>query len=254
VDNHCKDGVHELLKKDFPFVKVILREDNVGFGKGCNIGFAAYDAEYTLFLNPDAEINIDNIKVLSHFLDTHNKVAAVAPSIHYEEGLQSAGDMPTLYPKTDYKFTSQPILPNQAPFETNWLCGAILMVRSTYFVEVGRFDERFFLYYEETDLCKRFTDSNYELWACGNATSQHIGGASSKGFDTLYVHSCIAEHYYKSRYYYVKKHHGIIKAIFNECADFLIISLKFIKGALKSDAVAINRLYTRLRSPFFKLP
>jgi GT2 family glycosyltransferase len=254
VDNHGNDGVAQLLRQKYSWIKVLDRSQNLGFGSGCNTGFKAQSSEYSLFLNPDAVIEPKSIQVLIDFLDDHPNTAATAPAILECGDLQLAGLLPVpiiQYKKTGTKFAVKEIQPGEDAFKTSWLCGAVLMVRSDYFEAVGGFDENFFLYFEETDLCKRFTEHGFELWANGQAVAEHIGGGSVKKGSVLMVSGCIAEHYYRSRYYYFRKHYGLFVAVTHEIVDFVLLTLKAVKAKLKGKKDAFAAFKVRIQSPFF---
>ena len=258
IDNHGSDGVPELLAKECPWITVKSMGNNNGFGYGCNAGFRQFSAEYTLFLNPDAIIEKDSLLELMGFLETFPKVAITAPAIFEGDEMQLVGLMPLPSWKNqlagEEEFQVRAVNPDQEPFETNWLCGAVLLVRSSVFEEIGGFDEKFFLYFEETDLCKRTRDAGYEIWANGKATAVHIGGASSKGDNVDYVDGCIAEHFYRSRFYFFKKHFGSGIAILNDIYELTQISLKSVVRFVGGRKKAFEPVLNRLHSPFFSEP
>ncbi|MFT5453118.1 MAG: N-acetylglucosaminyl-diphospho-decaprenol L-rhamnosyltransferase, partial [Enterobacterales bacterium] len=140
------------------------------------------------------------------------------------------------------------IVPHKPPFKTSWLCGAIMLVRSSIFKEINGFDERFFLYFEETDLCKRISDAGYEIWANGEATAEHSCGESSKNSNALFINGCIAEHFYQSRYYFFKKHYGTIKAISYESLEFIYLMIKTFKQAFTMRKNFSDEIITRIKS------
>ena len=143
-------------------------------------------------------------------------------------------------------------VPGEPPFRTDWLCGAILLTRTAAFREVGGFDPRFFLYFEETDLCLRVAKAGHELWAVGAAHSNHIVGASSETVGGGRVHGCIAAHYYPSRYYYLAKHHGWLAATCVEAAD---LALTTARGAVRAvSGGGASMLTERWKAPIFRMP
>ncbi len=258
IDNHCNDGVQELLHAECKWVIVKAMEENLGFGYGCNAGFSLIHSEYTLFLNPDATICGDSIQKLVTFLDEFPNIAMTGPAIKEGNQLQKAGYMPLpIFGKKSFinDFSEvREIKPNHKPFRTTWLCGAVLMVRSDIFQNLGGFDDKFFMYYEETDLCMRMSNAGYELWTNGMAIAKHIGGVSAKITNKALVDGCIAEHYYKSRYYFFKKNFGMANAILHDFIDLVEIILNSLKLLVYGRKNAFDLLLIRFKSPFFTEP
>jgi N-acetylglucosaminyl-diphospho-decaprenol L-rhamnosyltransferase len=234
VDNASGDGTADFIAGNFPWVRLVRSSANLGFGRGCNAGFAEATADYVLFLNPDAVVNPDAIMALVDVMETNPKAAVVGPATlvgpsatagstpaagpipgQGQSALQMAGML--LEPKTllasalsrpDAYPSRRAITPGEAPFRTNWICGAIMMFRASAFRSLGGFDPRFFLYFEETDLCLRAARAGFELWATGTATAYHVCGSSARASGEAMESGCIAEHYYRSRYYYLRKNFG----------------------------------------------
>jgi GT2 family glycosyltransferase len=95
------------------------------------------------------------------------------------------------------RLSAVPIVPGSAPMRTGWVCGAILMIRTALLRELGGFDPRFFLYWEEIDLCRRAEYAGYENWALGTALAHHVVGASLRA---ARAGASIARHHFQSRY------------------------------------------------------
>lgn len=215
VDNASADSTRQVISEQYPWVTLIESSDNLGYGRGLNLGFERVDTPYVLYMNPDAVIELPSIRRLHAFMEERPEAALAAPAILKPDGdYQHAGGLltPYLLVKRAVVGTQKlvtPIIPGAAPFQTDWLSGAILFGRTSVMRSLGGFDPRFFLYYEETDLCKRALDRSWELWAVGEAAAGHAGGASSsKEAPEVEAGGCIPSHFYQSRYYYLTKHHG----------------------------------------------
>ena len=118
--------------------------------------------------------------------------------------------------------------------------------------ELGGFDPRFFLYFEETDLCRRTENLGAELWAVGEALGHHIGGASAQQSDSRFVNGCIAEHFFRSRFYYLVKHHGWAAASAADIAELLIMAARAVLRTATGGSA--GELVARLRAPILRPP
>jgi GT2 family glycosyltransferase len=148
----------------------------------------------------------------------------------------------------------RPVRSGEAPFRTDWLCGAIMLVKSEAFRAVGGFDPRFFLYFEETDLCRRLYTAGWELWAVGAATATHLAGASARQVDAgLEVGTCLSDHYFRSRYYYLAKHYGRLAAAVSETGELVAKgSRDLLRAVLQKPAK--HELKNRLKAPVLPGP
>jgi GT2 family glycosyltransferase len=261
VDNQSQDGTAEIVRRDYPWVTLIESPVNLGYGRGLNLGMSRATTPYVLFMNPDAVITAADIAKLCTFLDEHSQAGMVAPAILEGDGqIQYAGVLPTpwriiasaagigLWTKLQ-----RPILRGEAPFKTDWLCGAILLARRQLMEELGGFDPRFFLYFEETDLCRRVLQRGYQLWAIGEAAAYHLGSVSAKKTGQRLFASCIAEHYFRSRFYYVHKFYGWPIAAITEIAELSLLSIRslFSRFRRRPDE---SGLAERMAGPFLSLP
>jgi len=264
VDNGSKDATAAILARDFAWARVMLTGANNGFGRGCNIGLAQVTTPYTIFINPDAVVDPEAIETMLAFLEQHPRAGIVGPAIIEGEiggahSLQETGErmtpaaqvraaLPFMRPRSK----TRPIEPGSAPERTGWVCGAVLMVRTDLMKRLGGFDPRFFLYWEETDVCKRAEDLGFEVWALGTAVAHHVGGASSSPADGTRIGGCIAKHYFESRYYYMRKHHGWLAAAGAEALEFALLSVRTLADLARGRGAAWLR--SRLQTPLFSQP
>jgi GT2 family glycosyltransferase len=144
----------------------------------------------------------------------------------------------------------------EAPFETNWVCGSSMLVRTSMLREIGGFDPRYFLYFEETDLCLRASRNNYEIWAVGECIARHVGGVSAResGAElTSQQSGCIAKYFYPSRFYYLSKNFGLLRAVGAEVIAACIertrwVAKKVLGRRPTSEDLPDARLFLRLPS------
>jgi N-acetylglucosaminyl-diphospho-decaprenol L-rhamnosyltransferase len=261
VDNASSDATREILAREAGWARVVLEATNHGFGRGCNIGFEHVRSPYTILINPDAVVGPDALRTMLAFMERCPRAGIVGPATLCGEGarsdlLQPTGPYPTPWSTLRDALPSLgrsstvPIVPGSAPMRTGWVCGAILMIRSALLRELGGFDPRFFLYWEEVDLCRRAERAGFENWVLGSALARHVVGASSSGGPR--VGASVARHYFQSRYYYMAKHHGWLAATAAELAEFALLGMKSLLDALRGRG--LQRLQPRLQAPLLSLP
>jgi N-acetylglucosaminyl-diphospho-decaprenol L-rhamnosyltransferase len=260
IDNRSADRTADFVRTEHSWCTLIESGENLGFGRASNIGVEHSASPYVLLLNPDAILPLAGIERLVSFLDGNPRAGAVGPAIHDTDGgLQLAGSLPTpgnLLLHALGRFGRAPevhtIEPGGPPFRANWITGAVVMLRRAMLDEIGVFEPRYFLYFEETDLWFRAQHAGWELWAVGEAVGTHIRGVSAKSGNALLYHGCIAEHYFKSRFYYLVRHFGRFTAMVTEVLEFVIMgtsaAFDMIRG-VRPDDFAV-----RFRAPVLRLP
>lgn len=264
VDNASADATPAFVRERYPWVRVIESGGNLGFGRGCNLGFSAVDTPYVLFLNPDAALPKAALEKLLAFMEDHPQAAIAGPATWNYGGttLQGAGGLPTPAqiiceaagipgPSTKHR---RPIEPGAPPFTTDWIGGAIMFCRAEHLRALGGFDPRFFLYFEETDLCRRAVAAGYELWAVGDAVANHVGSTAAKSSgERLIYGSNIATHYFRSRFYYLVKHFGWPAAAFTEGSELAFLAARSLAKKLLAKPGG-SGLGERLTGPIMRLP
>jgi len=196
-------------------IEVIPSGCNGGFAFGCNIGVAAGDASFVLLLNPDAIIGPSALNVLLQALDRDPSLGLVAPRILDHDGrldpsqrrfprirstFAQALFLHRAFPRASW--TDELIRDSReytAPNSPDWVSGACMLVRRTALETVGGLDEDFFLYAEDTDLCRRLRSAGYGIGYEPAATMTHIGGGSAP-------RSSMAARLAVSRVRYARKH------------------------------------------------
>jgi len=260
VDNASTDGTADFIAEAHPWVALIRSGVNLGFGRGCNRGFESVRTPYVLFLNPDAVIRQDAIDVLVRFLDGRAEAGIAGPAIlENQSSLQAAGLMTT--PLTLVKGAAgsprpypdrRVIHPGETPFQTSWVCGAAFLIRSDLFRALGGFDPRFFLYFEETDLCRRALSRGTEIWAVGEAIAEHVGGASAREQSGQAQANVHPEHFFRSRFYYLVKHFGWTRAVAAELVGRSLDRLRVVRDRVtRGGRAPTGELQSR---PFLRFP
>ena len=191
VDNGSTDGCADTVR-DLPLT--LIREKNRGFAAGCNRGAAAAASAFVLFLNPDARITPDGVKALAARA-AEDSVGAVAPRIvsadgHLEFSQRRFPSVVSTYAQAlflhrvfDKASWTDEVIRDPALYETprsaDWVSGACVLVRRSVLDVIGGWDESFFLYSEDTDLCRRVRSAGYEVLFEPETSAVHIGGQSS---------------------------------------------------------------------------
>lgn len=231
VDNNSYFPLPPEIKRD-KRVTVIKNKINAGFGKGMNIGFKKSKGAYILLSNPDVLFTKKSISEMLSVMKQKSKTGIVGPRYTDSRGkrLRSFSGFPFL-PGAVFSFSIlNKIFPNN-PFSARyWLSeldigkeqevdvvgGACMMIRSDLFEKVGGFDENFFMYFEESDLCLRIKKLGYKIVYYPKSEIVHLVGRS------LTDKGKIEQYFESSRLYFFKKYHGLFAAYLGESLIRLI--------------------------------
>jgi GT2 family glycosyltransferase len=231
VDNNSTDGSAEMVQQDFPTVRLIRNSTNLGFAKACNQAIGLATGQYLLLLNSDAEVRIGSLDAMSLFMARNRSVAAVGCKLLNPDGsvqqscwhcFPSIKDAAIrnlyLYRLFPWKKLSREHHPlssgEEEAMDVAHLLGACVMLRRDALVDVGLFDEGYFMYLEETDWFYRARARGWRVCYLPSAEALHHGQQSSN-LDPAHV----VPHLLTSYCRFVRKHYGtrsvpIIKAIF----------------------------------------
>lgn len=185
VDNGSLDETVAIVRERFPHVAVIEGDVNRGFGAGCNLGVARTSGERVLLLNPDAAVTPGAIAALQAALAADRRLGAVGPLIRNPDGTPelSWGADPDLVSEwrraREQHGRSPRPAPPQALSRVDWVSGACMLIRREAWAAVGGFDEDFFLYFEDCDLCLRLRRAGWGVAIAPDAEVNHVRGASA---------------------------------------------------------------------------
>ncbi len=236
VDNHSEDGSYEQISAHVAQegwdadgrIRVIEAGWNGGFGAGNNVGIRAglpdgTKPDYVYILNSDAFPADDAIQALLEHLEKNSKAGFAGSYIHGETGEThlTSFRFPSIVSEFESSIRIGPItrllrnhrVPIDTPKETtpvDWLAGASMMMRQSVLDDIGLFDETFFLYFEETDLCRRATKAGHRVDYVVDSRVAHIGSASTG----MKRWNRIPSYWYDSRWHYFSKNHGRAYAAF----------------------------------------
>jgi len=218
VDNASTDGSVQMVRTEFPGVHTIANTENRGFPAANNQGIAVAQGRHVLLLNPDTEVVGDALTTMVGFADAHPDVGMVGPQLLNPDGSvqSSRRRFPTLATAFFESTWLQPYAPRRlleryyvlnrpddAVQDVDWLYGAALMARREAIAQVGPLDERFFMYSEELDWCRRFREADWRVVYLPAAQIIHHGGKSSE--QVLPAHHI---HFQTSKVRYFRKYHG----------------------------------------------
>jgi len=218
VDNVSTDGSAEMVRTEFPDVRLIVNTENRGFPAANNQGIAIAEGRYVLILNPDTEVIDDALAAMVAYADENPDVGVVGPQLLNDDlSVQpSRRRFPTLATAFFESTWLQPCAPRRllaryyvqdqpddATLDVDWVKGAALMARREAIEQVGLMDEGYFMYSEELDWCKRFKDAGWRVVYLPTAQIVHYGGKSS---DQVMTSRHI--HFQTSKVRYFRKHHG----------------------------------------------
>lgn len=231
VDNDSQDGSFEALEagvagKGWDRVRVLQSGHNGGFGAGNNFGIRAglsdgSRPDYVYILNSDAFPAPDAIQLLLDYLESHATVDFAGSYIHGPEGdpHQTCFRFPSIASEFESAARTGPIsrllkksivaLPvPETSGRVDWLAGASVMMRQDTLDRIGLFDETFFLYFEETDLCRRLARAGGQVHFVRESAVAHIGSVSTgmKNWDR------VPGYWFQSRWHYFNKNHGRLYA------------------------------------------
>jgi GT2 family glycosyltransferase len=249
VDNCSSDGSADAIAVAYPQVILIRNTDNRGFGKANNQALAVATGDYLMFLNTDTVVLGGALEKLVAYLDTHSTAVMVGPKLLYgdmtfQHACRRALPNPVnallylcgahiVFPRASwsnrYKRGSDD--PNvTAPVEA--LSGAAMLFRRKVYEQMGGFDERFFMYGEDLDFCKRVMDRGWETVYVHDAEIIHYGGQSSSKRKAGSIRN-----FYDAMWLYYRKHfwqtyprvvHGVVWCgiVFRKYISLLVNTLK----------------------------
>jgi hypothetical protein len=236
VDNHSTDGTKSMVHKEFPWVVLVGNERNMGFAAAANMGFSHSQGDYVLFLNSDTVLIEGEVVAMVQFMDENPDAGICGPQLVYEDmrlqrsfayipsmlleivppsflellfpGKYSAkssrghaSGLSSAQPRTQ---NAELRTPPQVGHDVPSLIGAAIIVRKTLLHNLGGFDERFFFFLEETDLCVRAREKGARVVFLPSVRVVHLQGRTVK---KNWVQGRIQ--YNISLYKFIRKHHAV---------------------------------------------
>ena len=216
VEHSDNKKLKEDLEKKYNNLKCILAKSNLGMGSGNNIGLKAANTDYVLLLNPDVLLEDNTIEEL--FLASQNlaNFSMLAP---LEKNFNNYGFL-------NKKKSNKNL--EDAPFEVDFIDGFAMLINKKKFKEIDYFDENFFMYLENNDLCKRSRDKGDLIYIVPKSRINHL---AAKAVDKKYedeVEFSRNWHWIWSKFYFNKKHYGFFKAFYEGFPRYCSSLIKFL--------------------------
>ena len=247
MDNASSDGTHQWCVLAPLGIRLVLNHENRGYTAAANAGASLAKGEFLLFCNPDVRWTSPVADRLIEFMDCHDECGAAAARLTFPDrsSQPSCQNFPTfcniLFSRGS--LLSRVINPAAGAFQytlgdfaqptcVQAAAGTCILVRRNVFTELGGFDERFFLFVEDTDFCRRLADAGHETWYVPSATVIHYWGGSSAD------RRAVARHHAQSMGKYFRKHYPRARV-----RNFLLGIALWVAGRWSGSAKFKTRLH-----------
>jgi len=259
VDNNSVDGSPEMIEADFPHVRLIRSDVNLGFGAANNAALDGCHGRYIVLLNSDAFLCPDSLRLAVRHMDENAKAGlgggrlvgrdfswqpsarmfpCILSDLSVMTGLANTFPKSRLFGYFDRTWADQSL-----PSEVDWVPGAFSIIRSGLLAQIGFFDPAFFLYSEEVDLCRRIQAAGYQIWYWPDITVIHIGGESSRQVKSLEMSttgSQLVLWRMRSTLLYYRKHHGA-KAWLAKTIELTLYQLRALRNSFSKNPRRLDR-------------
>jgi GT2 family glycosyltransferase len=182
VDNASRDNSVQRVKDEFPDVRLITNNANAGFAKANNQAVKVSTGRYLFFLNPDTALKPGALQAVCRFMDAHPDIGLAGTRIVNPDGSPQPS-VEKQYPGERYARGDLKNLKG----EIAWVLGASMIIRREIFEKLKGFDEAFFLYGEEQDLCLRVRKAGFPIGFISDAVVIHWGGQSEKEVPSVHI-------------------------------------------------------------------
>jgi N-acetylglucosaminyl-diphospho-decaprenol L-rhamnosyltransferase len=240
VDNASGDRTVSEIHKAIPQARVIENSRNLGFGAANNLGIRQATTEFVLLLNPDCEIGVDSVLSMLACADEQSSASLVAPQLLDRSG--HADVSYAWFPGSWHATGPQA----QGPACVGFASGACLLIRTSALRAIDGFDENFFLYYEDTDLCIRLHNQAGPLIVEPRAEARHINRGSSSGIWRLRAEYLRGYHHIQSKFMFEAKHFQTHPSIWRRLRYSLLAALEFTVRSALLDAPRAARVLGRV--------
>ncbi len=228
IENSNDQNLKIKLEKNYTNIDCILSSENLGYAKGNNLGLSKVKTKYALIINPDAKVHSQTIK--NFFLTASNKpnFAIIAPYVQESNTISDDNVRKDI-------------------IEVKSVKGFAMFMNLSQFKDTGYFDENFFIYFEEIDLCRRLIKNNKKIFLDTNIKITHAGGTSHEESINYEMEKSRNWHWMWSTFYYYKKHYGYVFALFKILPKFFSSIFKSIFFRILSNNEKKDIYYCRFQ-------
>ena len=228
IENSNDIELKEKAESLYPNLQCILSAENLGYAKGNNLGLSKVKTKFALIINPDAYLDKDTFE---NFITAAKKIknfSIIAPYIQEkkDENMLKKNELNKI-------------------LEVDNVKGFAMFLKMDEFEDTGFFDENFFIYFEEIDLCKRLRKKNKKIFLDPNIKIFHAGGSSHDKKINNQMELSRNWHWMWSSFYFYKKHHGYFYALFKMIGKFVSAIFKIILFTLTFNKNKRNIYYQR---------
>jgi GT2 family glycosyltransferase len=269
VDNNSTDSTLEILKEKHADIILIENKINNGFASANNQGIDIAKGKYVFLFNPDTVVLDSAVDKLHLFMEENPDIGICGPkNLGADLKLQMNCDhFPSLWNIVVENFSLGKIFPQIPIFnktmmryweydcirEVDRITGCSILVRKSIFNSIGKLDDKFFMYFEETDFCLRVKRGGYKVVFYPNAAIIHYGGQSAlQGKRNHIVNTTALNYYLPSRYLFFRKHHGKIAELALRIIELFYGSLLWLKNLfrynseIKKNRISLAKILIRL--------
>ena len=241
VDNASSDGSVDMVRKEFPQVKLIANGSNAGFTRANNQALKIAQGRYVMFLNPDTELKGNSLATMVNFMHAHKDCAALGPKLLNSDGSlqRSCKTFPSLISMLFNALFLDSIFPRSKVFGGHFMAwwdfnhtrevdqpmGSALMVKKEVLDSAGWFDENIFIWFDEVDLCYRIKKAGWKIYFTPDAQIIHHLSRSFKQWKSITQVLNGALMWRISRNYFFRKHKGNFSVVALICLDLIQIAL-----------------------------
>ena len=224
IDNSNNEDLKKKIESKYKNVKCILSKKNLGMGAGNNLGIKNVNKDFVLILNPDVSLeknSINEIFIAANEINSFGVIAPISNKVEYPNYILKKGDN----------------FDPEKPFKVRSVDGYAMLLNLKKLKEIDNFkffDENFFLYLENEDLCKRLTESNENIYIIPKSTINHLGGKAVDPKHTNEIEYLRNWHWMWSKFYFNKKHYGYLIALLKTLKNLVSAKIKFLKTLNKA--------------------
>ena len=237
ADNASRDDSPEMVRDEFPDVKLIVSPENLGFAGGNNLALAEATGEFVLLLNSDTVVRDDSLRRCVEWLQRNPAVGAVSPSLIGADGnpQQCVHPFPTLRDELRLAFRKQIEPPAGEGVTDGWLAGTALFIRASALEQIGGgLDATFFMYWEDCEISARLREKGWKLAVLPEAHVVHHGGGSGGGADATRRADLQAWYVY-GKHRYFTRHRGRFESALVGVLEALNVGRMYLRSLRHRD-------------------